>query len=101
MQRLQRHGQVWPHSRTVDLHHFARLVLATGGLTAHLPQQDPRDPLAPATAWLDDLAGIHQDGGYAFAQLLWLAENGPDQDNTTVVVIDLLPRHRQEQEVSR
>ncbi|HEX4811561.1 MAG TPA: hypothetical protein VFV66_02270, partial [Nonomuraea sp.] len=97
----QRHGQVWPHSRTVALDHFARLILATGGLTGHLPPQDPRDPLAPATAWLDDLAGIHQDGGYALAQLLWLAETGPDQDNTTVVVIDLLPHHRQEREISR
>ncbi|WP_245775493.1 hypothetical protein [Nonomuraea wenchangensis] len=64
-------------------------------------QRSGRPPDAPARG--DDtttadrigtLAGTHEDGGYALAQLLWLAERSADPGNATVAVIDLLDHHR-------
>ncbi|MDP4510306.1 protein phosphatase 2C domain-containing protein [Nonomuraea turcica] len=90
----QRHSGLWPHSRTVDIGHFVRLIVATDGLTGHLSRDRP-DHMAAMTDRLADLAGIHQEGGYALAQLLWLAESCRGRDNITVAVIDLLDHHRE------
>jgi hypothetical protein len=88
---------VWPHSRIVDIKRFVRLIVATQGLITHLTPRDLRDDVAAVTVQLDTLAGHYHDGGYALAQLLRLADSGPDRDNTTVAVIDLLDHHREGQ----
>ncbi|MGP3920574.1 PP2C family serine/threonine-protein phosphatase [Nonomuraea sp. 10N515B] len=91
----QSHGGLWPHSRTVAIERFVRLIVATSGLTAHLLPRDDDERLIALTDRLSKLAGIYQEGGYALAQLLWRAESSRDRGNATVAVIDLLDHYRE------
>ncbi|MER7363493.1 hypothetical protein [Nonomuraea wenchangensis] len=88
----RQHAGLLPHSRTVGIEQFRRLVVATSGMAVHLRPQPGDD--TPAADRIGTLAGTHEDGGYALAQLLWLAERSADPGNATVAVIDLLDHHR-------
>lgn len=90
---FQQHAGLWPHSRTIAIERFVRLIVATSGLTAHLLPRDGDEHQIALTDQLGTLAGIHQEGGYALAELLRRAESGRDHDNVTV--IDLLDHYRQ------
>ncbi|MEV1170123.1 protein phosphatase 2C domain-containing protein [Nonomuraea sp. NPDC049784] len=81
----------WPHrlpfTYTDD---YARIILASDGLTAHLPLTGRLDHM---NAMLDDLARLAAPdlyGEYVATSLLDLAKRGRGRDNTTVAVIDLL-----------
>ncbi|MFI6497100.1 protein phosphatase 2C domain-containing protein [Nonomuraea typhae] len=84
-------GGRWPHripfTHTDD---YARVILASDGLTAHLPLAGRADHM---NAMLDDLARIaapDRAGECVLAELLDLAKRGRGRDNTTVAVIDLV-----------
>ncbi|MEV0821870.1 protein phosphatase 2C domain-containing protein [Nonomuraea rubra] len=80
----------WPHRLLTDTGDYARLIIATDGLTAHLPLAGRADHM---NAMLDDLARLAApdlSGEYVAASLLDMARQSRDPDNTTVAVIDLL-----------
>jgi serine/threonine protein phosphatase PrpC len=80
----------WPHRLLTHTGDYTRLIIATDGLTAHLPLAGRADHM---NAMLDDLARLAAadlSGEYVAASLLDLARRGRGGDNTTVAVIDLL-----------
>ncbi|NRQ31230.1 SpoIIE family protein phosphatase [Nonomuraea sp. NN258] len=87
----ERHeGTTWPHRRPFTLtDDYARIVLASDGLTAHLPLSGRADHVNAMVDDLARLAALDLDGEYVAASLLNLARSGRGRDNTTVAVIDL------------
>ncbi|GAA4946634.1 serine/threonine protein phosphatase PrpC [Nonomuraea thailandensis] len=82
----------WPHRLLIYTDDYARIILASDGLTAHLPLAGRADHM---NAMLDDLARMAApdlSGEYVAASLLDMARQGRGRDNTTVAVIDLIPR---------
>ncbi|MBT2234985.1 protein phosphatase 2C domain-containing protein [Nonomuraea sp. NEAU-A123] len=83
-------GGTWPHRMLTNTDDYARIILASDGLTAHLPLTGRADHM---NAMLDDLtrmAAPDLAGEYVAAQLLDMARQGRGRDHTTVAVIDLI-----------
>ncbi|MFG3438410.1 protein phosphatase 2C domain-containing protein [Nonomuraea sp. NPDC047897] len=80
----------WPHRLYTSTDDYARIILASDGVSAHLSLLGRFDHM---NAMLDDLARVaipDLHGEYVATQLLDLAKRGRGRDNTTVAVIDLL-----------
>ncbi len=83
----------WPHRLTIEAaeaDQYARLIVATDGITAHLGRTERHDHVAAMVGTLTSRAAPDLDGEYVLAQLLDLAKRGRGGDNTTIAVIDLL-----------
>ncbi|MEV4472890.1 protein phosphatase 2C domain-containing protein [Nonomuraea sp. NPDC049504] len=83
-------GSSWPHRLVTSTDDYARIILASDGLTAHLPLLGRLDHVNAMLPELSRLATPDLDGEYVAAALLDLASRGRGGDNTTVAVIDLL-----------
>ncbi|WP_214317122.1 protein phosphatase 2C domain-containing protein [Nonomuraea sediminis] len=81
----------WPHHLYTYTDDYARIILASDGLTAHLPLAGRLDHMNAMLDDLTQLAAPDLDGEYVAAELLGLAKRGRGHDNTTVAVIDLVP----------
>lgn len=79
-----------PHHRFVETDDWVRIILATDGVTSHLPASERQ---AHAAAMIDDLSRIAApdlDGGVVVTELRDNAKHHGGRDNITVAVIDLL-----------
>ncbi|MEU7891776.1 protein phosphatase 2C domain-containing protein [Nonomuraea sp. NPDC049152] len=80
----------WPHRLYTHTDDYARIILASDGLTAHLPLVGRLDHMNAMLDTLAKMAAPDLYGGYVAASLLDMASRGRGRDNTTVAVIDLL-----------
>lgn len=80
----------WPHRLYTYTDDYARIILASDGLTAHLPLGGRIDHMNALLGDLARIAAPDLDGGYVMTSLLDLAQRGRGRDNTTVAVIDLI-----------
>ncbi|GLX06677.1 protein phosphatase 2C domain-containing protein [Microbispora sp. NBRC 16548] len=79
-----------PHRRFTHTDDWLRIIIATDGVTSHLPASEG---LAHAAAMIDDLSRIAApdlDGGVVMTELRDNAKRHGGRDNITVAVIDLL-----------
>lgn len=85
--------QPWPHTRTADFDSFRRVIVASDGITAHLPPRERNgDHVAGMLATLAEVADLRWDGEHVVTRLLEIARLGRGkQDNTTIAVVDLIP----------
>ncbi|MEU7855130.1 hypothetical protein [Nonomuraea sp. NPDC049141] len=87
------HNGPWPHIRAADFDSFTRVIVASDGVTAHLPLWERvGDHVAAMLPTLAQVAEPRLDGEHVLARLMEIAAQGRGrQDNTTIAVVDLIP----------
>ncbi|MEV0236823.1 protein phosphatase 2C domain-containing protein [Nonomuraea sp. NPDC050786] len=83
----------WPHQHTAEADDFVRVIVASDGVTAHLPWMErDGDHVAGMLPTLAEVADPQWDGECVLRRLLEIARLGRGtQDNTTIAVVDLIP----------